>query len=128
MQKKKNREIKLIFAVLSVIFLVFLAIPEVKLLLKSFQQNGNTGFTLLNYREVLTSKGFLQAVGNSFLVASVSAVITTILAFFWRTPCIIQTHRKYSRMSSVKQQCFRCCCRQSLTDLQLFILSGSRGF
>lgn len=82
MQKKKNREIKLIFAVLAVVFLVFLAVPVVRLLMKSFVQDGSTGFTFANYQDVLTSKGFANAVRNSFLVSCVSAVITTAIAFF----------------------------------------------
>lgn len=82
MQKKKNKEIKLIFAVLAAVFLVFLAIPVMRLLMKSFVQDGSTGFTLANYQEVLTSKGFADAVKNSFLVSCCSAAITTILAFF----------------------------------------------
>ena len=73
---------KLIFGVLAIFFFLFLAVPIVKLLLKSFVLDGNTGFTLENYKEVLTSKGFVKALGNSFAVSSASAVITTVLAFF----------------------------------------------
>lgn len=42
------------------------------------------------YHSVLTQKGFLKALGNSFLIAGVSALLTTGLAFFWPTPFIIQ--------------------------------------
>lgn len=79
--KKKNKEIKLIFIVLSVFFLIFLAAPVVRLLIKSFLLDGSSSFTLVNYREVLTSKGFLEALSNSFLISAVSAVITTLIAF-----------------------------------------------
>lgn len=79
--KHKNKEIKLIFVVLSAFFLAFLAVPVIRLLIKSFIQDGSTGFTLANYESVLTSKGFLKALGNSFLISSVSAVVTTIIAF-----------------------------------------------
>ncbi len=82
MQKKKNKEMKLMFGVLAIFFFLFLAIPIVRLLLKSFVLDGNTGFTLENYRDVLTSKGFVKALGNSFAVSSASAIITTLLAFF----------------------------------------------
>lgn len=78
---KKNKEVKLIFIVLAVFFLIFLAIPIVQLLIKSFVEDGSTQVTLSNYRNVLTSKGFMQALGNSFLVSAVSAVITTVIAF-----------------------------------------------
>lgn len=79
--KKKNKEIKLIFIILSVFFLIFLAAPVVRLLIKSFLLDGSSSFTLANYREVLTSKGFLEALSNSFLISAVSAVITTLIAF-----------------------------------------------
>ena len=82
MQKKKNKKMKLMFGVLAIFFFLFLAIPIVRLLLKSFVLDGNTGFTLENYRDVLTSKGFVKALGNSFAVSSASAIITTLLAFF----------------------------------------------
>lgn len=82
MRRNKNKEIKLIFALLTVIFLVFLAIPVVRLLMKSFVLDGTGEFTIDNYRSVLTSRGFLRAVGNSFLVSCCSAVVTTVLAFF----------------------------------------------
>lgn len=79
--KHKNKELKLIFAVMLVFFLAFLAVPVIRLLIKSFILDGSTGFTLANYQSVFTSKGFLGALGNSFLISSVSAVITTIIAF-----------------------------------------------
>ena len=40
---RKNRELKLIFLVLAVLFAAFLAVPAVRLLLKSFL--GDEGFT-----------------------------------------------------------------------------------
>lgn len=79
---QKNREIKLIFALLAVFFLIFLAAPVLRLLFKSLVSDGNTGITLDNYIEVLTSKGFVKALGNSFLVSGVSAAVTTGIAFF----------------------------------------------
>lgn len=82
MQTKKNKEITYIFAALSAVFLIFLAVPVVRLLLKSFVMDGHQGLTIENYRNVLTSRGFLRAVGNSFLVAGCGALITTAIAFF----------------------------------------------
>ena len=61
-------------------FLAFLAVPMVQVIVKSLTQD-TAGIGLENYREVLTSKGFMQAVGNSFLVAGCSALVTTLLAF-----------------------------------------------
>ncbi|MGI6011935.1 MAG: extracellular solute-binding protein [Ruminococcus sp.] len=79
MGKTKKKEIKIIFAALCAVFLVFLAVPMVQLLMKSFVKDGSAG--LGNYREMLGQRGFLEALGNSFLVASASAVLTTFLAF-----------------------------------------------
>lgn len=62
------------------LFALFLVYPTVRLLLKSiFSENG---MTMEFYHSVLTQKGFLKALGNSFLIAGVSALLTTGLAFF----------------------------------------------
>ncbi len=99
MQKKKNREMKLIFGLLTVFFLFFLAVPIVRLLLKSFVLDGSTGLTLENYRDVLSSKGFLKALENSFIVSCVSAVITTGIAFFMAyTVHYTNIHEKYKHL------------------------------
>ena len=82
MKRQKNKEIKWIFGVLSVFFLLFLGIPVIRLLMKSFMIDGEIGFTFANYRNVLASKGFGIALKNSFVVAGMSALITTLLAFF----------------------------------------------
>lgn len=78
--KTKNKEIKGIFLAVVVLFCVFLIYPVVRLLLKSFV--GTDGATLAFYKEVLTERGFLRALGNSFKVAGASAFITTVMAFF----------------------------------------------
>lgn len=62
------------------LFALFLVYPTVRLLLKSiFSENG---MTMEFYHSVLTQKGFLKALENSFLIAGVSALLTTGLAFF----------------------------------------------
>lgn len=78
--KTKNKEIKVIFAAVVVLFVGFLIYPVVRLLLKSFV--GADGMTLTFYKEVLTEHGFLRVLGNSFRVAGMSALLTTVLAFF----------------------------------------------
>lgn len=78
--KTKNKEIKIIFAAVVLLFAAFLIYPVVRLLVKSFV--GADGVTLSFYKEVLTERGFLQALGNSFQVAGVSGLLTTVLAFF----------------------------------------------
>lgn len=79
-QNKKNREIKVIFLVLLAIFLIFLVLPLARILGKSFVVDG--GVTLENYSSVFGEKGFLKVLGNSFLVAGTSALLTTLIAFF----------------------------------------------
>ncbi len=82
MQKKKYKEIKLIFVVITIFFLAFLVVPVLGLLVKAFLVDGNTGLSLNNYIDVLSGKGFGRAVGNSLLISSCSALLTTAIAFF----------------------------------------------
>lgn len=80
MTKKKNIEIKSIFVIILVVFLFFLVFPVIRLLAKSFI--GEAGVTLGNYFSVFEGRGFLTALKNSFLIAGVSALVTTTVAFF----------------------------------------------
>ena len=94
--KTKNRELKIIFMVTGALFALFLVYPTVRLLLKSILSEN--GMTMEFYHSVLTQKGFLKALGNSFLIAGVSALLTTGLAiFFWPTPFIIQISMQNSK-------------------------------
>lgn len=77
---RKNREIKAIFAVMAVFFAGFLAVPMISVLVKSFTGNGEAA-SLSHYVEVLTGRGFLRALGNSFAISICSALLATILAF-----------------------------------------------
>lgn len=78
---RKNREIKLIFAMLAIFFAAFLAVPMIGVLARSVAADGQSGWTLANFTEVFTGKGFLQALGNSLVISVASALITTCLAF-----------------------------------------------
>ncbi len=77
---RKNREIKLIFAIVAVFFAGFLVVPMISVLVKSFTGDG-TAVSLGHYVEVLTGRGFLRALWNSVLISVCSAVVTTVLAF-----------------------------------------------
>ena len=77
--QRKHWELKLIFLILAVVFLAFLAVPAVGLLVKSFL--GDNGPTGSYYLDVFTGKGFLEALGNSFTVAAVAALIAVGIAF-----------------------------------------------
>lgn len=76
----KEKEIKGIYGLVIGVFVVFLLVPILLLLGKSFQ--GADGFTLAHYREILTGRGFLAAFGRSIAVSAASALLTTFLAFF----------------------------------------------
>ena len=78
---RKEREIKVIYILVLAIFAIFLAIPIIRLLLESFL--GEAGAGISNYVEVLTGRGFLKALGNSVAVSVSSALIATMLAFFY---------------------------------------------
>lgn len=77
--KIKNTEIKVIFTIILVVFAVFLAMPVVQLLFKSFQ--GEAGVSLENYLDVYQSRGFAKALRNSFCIAGISSLVTTAAAF-----------------------------------------------
>ena len=77
---RKNREIKLVFAVLAVFFAGFLAVPMISVLVKSFTGNGEAA-SLAHYVDVFTGRGFLRALGNSIVVSVGSAFLATVLAF-----------------------------------------------
>lgn len=77
--KRKSWELKLIFQVLVAVFAVFLAVPAIRLLLKSFL--GEDGLTGAYYLDVFSGKGFTTALGNSFAVSIVSALVAVGIAF-----------------------------------------------
>lgn len=77
--KRKNAELKLIFIVVTVLFAGFLAVPTIRLLVKSFW--GAEGPTTEFYTSVLTARNFTTALGNSFAVSAVSALLAVGIAF-----------------------------------------------
>lgn len=77
---RKNREVKIIFALSAVFFTGFLAVPMISVLVRSFMGN-TSGFSLEHYAEVLTGSGFIKALRNSTVISVCSAFVTTVLAF-----------------------------------------------
>ncbi|MDO5400769.1 MAG: ABC transporter permease subunit [Eubacteriales bacterium] len=75
---QRNLELKVIFWVITGLFGLFLVLPIGVLLLKSL---GDGWPTLFFFADVLGQPGFLQALGNSFTVAALAAVLATALAF-----------------------------------------------
>lgn len=78
-KKQKNIELKLIFWIIITLFLLFLAVPLLILLVKSFW--GEQGATLEFYASVITGKDFMPALCNSFLVAAAAALAASAIAF-----------------------------------------------
>lgn len=76
---KRFSEIKLLYASVLGVFLIFLGYPVLRVLLKSFETQG--GFGIGNYLQVLQDAKFLQAFGNSILIAGISALVSAALAF-----------------------------------------------
>lgn len=74
-------ELKLCFAVVCSIFAVFLGIPLVNLGWKSLTGRNGLGLDLDNYLTVLADEKFMTAFQNSFFIAGIEALITTVIAF-----------------------------------------------
>lgn len=66
--------------VLAVFFAGFLVAPIISVLVRSFTGNGEPA-SLEYYVEVLSERGFLNALGNSFVVSVCSALSATVLGF-----------------------------------------------
>ncbi|MDO4267698.1 MAG: ABC transporter permease subunit, partial [Eubacteriales bacterium] len=79
MEMRKNLELKVIFWVVAALFTLFLAVPLLVLFGKSMI--GEQGVTLGFYVSIITDKGFLPALGNSFFIASAAALAATVIAF-----------------------------------------------
>ena len=77
--RQKNRELKLIFTVLVLVFAAFLAVPVLRLLVKSFW--GEQGVTGEFYTAVFTGRNFGQTLMNSFAVSAAAAVAAVLVAF-----------------------------------------------
>ena len=77
--KRKHWELTLIFILLVILFATFLAIPAIRLLVKSFW--GETGLTTEFYTSVLTAPQFGTALRNSFAVSAASALLAVGIAF-----------------------------------------------
>lgn len=80
MKKQKNIEIKVIFAAVSLLLVVFLLLPMLKIIGESFI--GESGITLMYFKDVFRGREFGTIFARSIGIAMASAVITTFLAFF----------------------------------------------
>jgi len=78
--KKQNKELRVLFVVIAAIFLVFLAIPMILVLVKSFT-TAEGAVTFQNYIAILGEPDSLTSVTNSLKVSAVAALISVVLAF-----------------------------------------------
>lgn len=78
-RKSKGFELKVIFAALTLIFALFLILPMVIIAFQSM--GGGSGITAGFYQEIFAKPAFGSALFNSITVSSLSALITTVLAF-----------------------------------------------
>ena len=122
----RNKETKLIFLAVALLFGAFLVVPVARLLAKSFL--GDSGITTAFYKEVFGSRGFITAMGNSFLIAGTSALVTTFLAFLMAYTVHYTNVNKCFKKLIELPQCFPCFCQPLLMDLQLFIPLEEKDF
>ncbi len=79
MTKNRNYAIITIFALISILFLSFLVAPMLTILIKSFVSD--SGFSLDFYKDLVLSGDLLISLSNSVTLSTISAIISTLLAF-----------------------------------------------
>ncbi|MFR1725672.1 ABC transporter permease subunit [Emergencia timonensis] len=78
-QRQGTLELKFIFLLLAIIFVIFLLFPMLMIAIQSL--SSDQGMTTNFYGEIFAKPGFGKALTNSIVVSSLSGVLTTILAF-----------------------------------------------
>ncbi|NKF08563.1 ABC transporter permease subunit [Clostridium gasigenes] len=76
---KTKLEIKIVYKALIVFFIIFLIIPLIVLLFKSFQVEDGIG--IFNYIKVLKDVELIASIKNSIFISLCTAVITTLISF-----------------------------------------------
>ncbi len=79
MNQKKISMQHIILIFTFVLFVLFLFLPMLMILIKSFSSDGS--ITLEHYIKLFKQDGILKSFGNSVLASSFSGIITTVLAF-----------------------------------------------
>ena len=77
--RKSKPVMRVIFIPILLLFTAFLLLPLAVLFVRSFETDH--GFSISNYLSILSNKDLIISIGNSLKVSSVTAMITTILAF-----------------------------------------------
>ncbi|HJF32526.1 MAG TPA: ABC transporter permease subunit [Sporosarcina psychrophila] len=70
---------RVIYIPIILLFVAFLVVPLGMLFVRSFETS--EGFNFSNYLSALSNKELIESIGNSIKISSLTAVITTVLAF-----------------------------------------------
>lgn len=76
---KVKPEMRFIYIPILSLFAIFLLVPLCTLFIRSIETD--SGFGLANYAAILSNHDLIESIGNSMKISSITAVITTILAF-----------------------------------------------
>ncbi|WP_088012253.1 ABC transporter permease subunit [Gottfriedia acidiceleris] len=76
---KVKPEMRVIYLAILLLFVSFLLLPLIILFYRSLETDH--GFGIYNYITILSDKTLVQAVGNSIKVSTITACVSTILAF-----------------------------------------------
>lgn len=79
-QVLQEKELRVLFLLIVLLFVVFLAAPLALVLVRSLT-TGAGALTLANYLEVFSRPDFVQSIANSFAVSAASAFVAVLLAF-----------------------------------------------
>ena len=77
--KTKQKELQMIFIAVIIIFAGFLLLPFIEILYQSIAVGDGVG--LKHFATMLDEDKFATAFGNSIVIASTSAILSTLLAF-----------------------------------------------
>lgn len=76
----EERELRALFIVIALVFVVFLAVPLALVVVRAFT-TADGAATLANFTAVLSRPDFLESIANSFAVSAAAATVSTVLAF-----------------------------------------------
>ncbi len=76
---KVKPEMRIIYILILLLFAIFLLSPLCILFIRSIETSN--GFSFANYSSILSNQDLMESIGNSIKISSVTAVITTVLAF-----------------------------------------------
>lgn len=81
MVKKKTYIYLLALVPFLIVALLYEIVPLITVILKSFQPDAGTGFTLENYQTIFSKLLYRKAIFNSLKISIVSAIVGIIIAF-----------------------------------------------